>query len=195
MTTANVTISNQKTKVLLLAGGLGTRLRPLTDDTPKCLISVAGRSLLDYWFDLFQAAGLTDVLINTHHLPEQVREYIASKNETGYFNVQEAYEPKLLGSAGTVHANHNWVGPGENCLIIYADNLSNIDLGELLAFHETHDDPFTMLLFRTPYPTQCGIAELDSKKRSSALSKNLNIHTAIWPMRGHMSSRELLIRK
>jgi len=51
-----------------MAAGLGTRLRPLTDDTPKCLIPIAGRPLLDYWFDLFAAAGLRDILINTHHL-------------------------------------------------------------------------------------------------------------------------------
>ncbi len=60
-------------KAFLLAAGLGTRLRPLTDTVPKCLVPVAGRSLLDRWLDNFRAAGVDEVLVNLHHMPEQVR--------------------------------------------------------------------------------------------------------------------------
>jgi mannose-1-phosphate guanylyltransferase len=153
------------TKVLLLAGGLGTRLRPLTDTTPKCLVPVAGRPLLDYWFDAFADAGISDVLINTHHLPGQVRAYIAKQNQTGHFRVRESYEPTLLGSAGTVAANRDWIAPGDTCLIVYADNLSDVDLSQFLQFHKGHGGPLTMLLFHTPYPTKCGIAALDAGNR------------------------------
>src|SRR5687767_4417606 len=116
------------TKSLLLAGGLGTRLRPLTDTTPKCLVPIRGRPLLDYWFDAFVRAGIADVLINTHHLPDQVRAYIGQKNASGQFRVAEAYEPTLLGSAGTHHANRDWIKTGDTALIVYADNLSDVDL-------------------------------------------------------------------
>ena len=92
-------------KVVLLAGGLGTRLRPLTDHTPKCLIPIADKPLLDYWFEAFSRAGLREVLINNHHLPTQLRKYIEDKNASGRFDVTEAYEPELLGSAGTIAAN------------------------------------------------------------------------------------------
>jgi mannose-1-phosphate guanylyltransferase len=160
-----MSLAPRKTKVLLLAGGLGTRLRPITDQVPKCLVPIAGRPLLDYWFDGFDRAGLTDVLINTHHLAERVREYIAGKNREGRFRVQEAYEPELLGSAGTVHANRSWIGDGENCLIVYADNLSDVDLGRLLEAHSSHGGPVTMMLFRTQYPERCGIATLDEAGR------------------------------
>ncbi|HEV8607754.1 MAG TPA: nucleotidyltransferase family protein [Tepidisphaeraceae bacterium] len=153
------------TKVLLMAAGMGTRLRPLTDDTPKCLIPIAGRPLLDYWFDLFAAAGLHDILINTHHLPHKVRTYLDRINHLGQFRVQEAYEPTLLGSAGTVHHNRNWIAPNETALIIYADNLSNVDLSSLLSFHHSHNGPMTMLLFRAPYPERCGIAKMDDSAR------------------------------
>ncbi len=152
-------------KVLLLAGGLGTRLRPLTDHTPKCLVPIAGKPLLDYWFERFASAGLRDVRINTHHLPDPVRSYIAQQNATGSFAVSETYEPKLLGSAGTITANADYVAEDERCLIVYADNLSDVDLGALLAFHETHADPFTMMLFHTEYPQRCGIATLDGQQR------------------------------
>lgn len=152
-------------KALLLAGGIGSRLRPLTDHTPKCLVPVAGRPLLEYWLDRFARAGIRDVLINTHHLHEKVRDFIAQVNRSGRFRMQEAYEPQLLGSAGTVHANRNWINPGETCLVVYADNFSDVDLASLLDYHHSHGQPMTMMLFRAPRPEQCGIAELDPSGR------------------------------
>ena len=152
-------------KVLLLAAGLGTRLRPLTDAVPKCLVPIAGRSLLDYWFGCFAQAGVHDVLINTHYLREQVQAYIRKVNRRGVFRVQEFYEPELLGSAGTVHATRDFAPRDGDVVIVYADNLSNVDLGQLIRFHRSHVDPLTMMLFRTPYPRQCGIAELDRDSR------------------------------
>lgn len=149
-------------KVVLLAGGLGTRLRPITDRVPKCLVPVAGRPLLDYWFDSFRAAGLRDVLINNHHLPKQLRAYIAEKNATAMFRVTEFFEPELLGSAGTIHANRAFADDADNVLIVYADNLSSVDLAAMLQFHRAHGGPMTMLLFRTEYPEKCGIAQLDA---------------------------------
>lgn len=152
-------------KVLLLAGGLGTRLKPLTDVTPKCLIEIAGRPMLDYWFDCFEQADLFDVRINNHHLPLLVRDYIAQRNERGDFRVSEVYEPTLLGSAGTVHANRDFVDADDLCVIVYADNLSNVDLGAMMDFHQSHNDPFTMLLFRAENPKKSGIATLDDDAR------------------------------
>ncbi len=157
--------SGARVKAVLLAAGLGTRLRPLTDTTPKCLVPIADRPLLDYWFDGLGTAGVRDVLLNTHHLPEQVRSYIEKINAADRFHVTEAYEPKLLGSAGTIHANAAWMDDADDGLIIYADNLSSVDLRGLLTFHRSHDDPFTMLLFHTQYPSLCGIAELDAQGR------------------------------
>src|SRR5687767_3275709 len=152
---------SRRDKVVLLAGGLGTRLRPITDATPKCLVPVAGRPLLDYWFDSFAAAGLRDVLINNHHLPDQVRAYIAEKNRSTKFRVSEFFEPKLLGSAGTIHANRSFADDADDVLIVYADNLSSVDLSAMLNFHRGHGGPMTMLLFRAQYPEKCGIAQLD----------------------------------
>ena len=62
-------------KALLLAAGLGTRLRPLTDRTPKCLVPVLGKPLLEYWLDMLLGGGIAEVLVNTHHLAEQVEAY------------------------------------------------------------------------------------------------------------------------
>ena len=105
------------------------------------------------------------MLINTHHLPGEVRAYIDRRNRSGRFRVSEAYEPELLGSAGTIHANRDWIDDADTCIIIYADNLSSVDLAEMFRYHRSHDDPFTMLLFHAPEPRKAGIAELDEEDR------------------------------
>lgn len=148
------------TQALLLAGGLGTRLRPLTETTPKCLIPVAGKRILDYWIEALDRVGIEEALLNTHHHAGQVRDYIAEVNARGGVQLTETYEPELLGSAGTVHANRYWAR-GE-VIVIYADNLSDLDLGDFVAVHKAHAEPMTMALFHTPYPEKCGIATLNA---------------------------------
>jgi histidinol-phosphate phosphatase family protein len=154
-----------RVKALLLAGGLGTRLRPLTDSVPKCLIEVLDRPLLDFWVDRLAEAGIGEARVNTHALPEQVRDYIARVNSAGRVHLVESYEPVLLGSAGTVAANPDLADLADQIVVVYADNLSDIDLRPLLDFHRSHNDPFTMMLFHTPNPRACGIAELDASGR------------------------------
>ena len=154
-----------KVKALLLAAGLGTRLRPLTQRVPKCLVPIHGRPLLDYWFDLLYDTPIHDVLINTHHLRDQVVCYLEQLMPAGRFLLREAYEPQLLGSAGTIAANRDWMDDADTCLVVYTDNLSAVKLSELIHYHQSHDDPFTMMLFHTRSPRDCGIAQLDEQER------------------------------
>jgi len=149
-------------KAFLLAAGLGTRLRPLTDKIPKCLVPINGKSLLLIWLELCQHHGITEVLINTHHLAEQVNEFIENhKSKFQFLTIRQTHEPVLLGSAGTLIANRKFVENESLFLILYVDNLTNANLTELIKFHHRHGDLFTMGLFRTDNPTSCGIAELD----------------------------------
>jgi histidinol-phosphate phosphatase family protein len=150
---------------MLLAGGLGTRLRPLTDTLPKCLVPIAGRPLLDFWVDCLAEAGMAEARINTHALADVVRGYIERVNAAGQVRLVESHEPTLLGSAGTVTANADLADGVDQIVIIYADNLSDIDLRPLIAFHRRHGDPLTMVLFRTPFPRACGIVELGEAGR------------------------------
>jgi histidinol-phosphate phosphatase family protein len=150
---------------IVLAAGLGTRLRPLTDVVPKCLVPIAGRPLLDDWIERLARAGVTQARVNTHALPEQVRGFIDRVNRSGRLSLTETYESTLLGSAGTIAANADLADGADHVIIIYADNFSDVDLAAMLAFHECHGDPFTMLLFRAPNPRACGIAELDGEGR------------------------------
>jgi mannose-1-phosphate guanylyltransferase len=160
-----------RTKALLLAGGLGTRLRPLTETTPKCLIPVAGRPMLDYWLDALEAAGIDAALLNTHHLRDAVKTWLDAANARRSVRIEEAWEPELLGSAGTLTANRAWADDADTVLVIYADNLSSIDLTAFLACHRAHPDPFTMALFHAPNPRACGIATLDGQGRITAFTE------------------------
>ncbi len=156
------------TKAVILAAGLGTRLRPLTDRIAKCLVPIADRALLDYWLIELVRAGVRDVLINTHAHREAVVRHLEAVNQRGGQRITETYEPELRGSAGTIAANAGFADTpdaADAVIIIYADNFSAVDLGDMLAYHESHDDPMTMLLFHSPTPHTCGIAELDADHR------------------------------
>jgi mannose-1-phosphate guanylyltransferase len=144
---------------VLLAAGLGTRLRPLTDTTPKCLVKVAGRTLLDIWLDALAAAAVTEVLVNTHHLPEQVEDHLARRGGV-LPRVRTVHEPQLLGSAGTLMANRQLLERDEVFLAINADNLTDFDVRTLVDAHRTGGTAATITVFRSTTPTRCGIVEV-----------------------------------
>ena len=146
-------------RALLLAAGLGTRLRPLTDRTPKCLVPIHGRPLLDYWLELLIGAGIEHILINTHWLPERVNEFIAASPYSDRVNL--VHEPELLGTGGTVWANRDFF-KGADFLLAHADNLTDFDVKALMKAHATRptECAMTMLAFRTDDPRSCGILEL-----------------------------------
>ena len=154
-------------KAILLAAGLGTRLRPLTDTIPKCLVPIGGRPLLSYWIALLERHGFDEVLVNVHHLPEQVQAFV--RRVSSGLRITLFEEPDLLGSAGTVHANRAWVSDGSPFLIAYADNLTNVDLSRLMAAHTRHAPLLTMALFPSDEPTRCGIAELENGANAGAI--------------------------
>ncbi len=145
----------------MLAAGLGTRLRPLTDQIPKCLIPIGGRPLMSYWLDLLVAHGVERVVINSHHLHEQMVTYVQSLDLP--IRITLTYEPTLLGSAGTLRANRRFTDGEDDFLVVYADNLTNVNLSELFQQHRRSAKIATLALFRTAQPSRCGIVSLDSE--------------------------------
>lgn len=147
-------------KALLLAAGLGTRLRPLTETVPKCLVPIHGKPLLDYWLDLLFEAGIDRVLINCHWLAEKV----ASHVETSRWRtrIDLVSEPQLLGTGGTIVKNRGYFGD-DAFLVAHADNLTDFDVRGLIRAHARRPTgcALTMLAFRTDDPRSCGILELD----------------------------------
>ncbi|HTV54435.1 MAG TPA: nucleotidyltransferase family protein [Terriglobia bacterium] len=145
-------------KAYLLAAGLGTRLKPITDHIPKCLVPIGGRPLLSIWLDICEDLGISEVLINTHHLAQQVRDWAAA--QISPIRVHLVHEQTLLGSAGTLAANSAFAGGDEYFYILYADNLVDADLRVLESCHSRHGGVLTMGLFRSPKPEDCGIVTL-----------------------------------
>ncbi|MCE9613293.1 MAG: nucleotidyltransferase family protein [Lentisphaerae bacterium] len=151
-------------KAVLLAAGVGARLQPLTDHIPKCLVPINGLPLLGHWFRLLARHGYTDLLVNTHHLGGQVRAFVEAWRAPG-LRIALFHEPVLLGSAGTVAANRRFMAGAGDFLIVYADNLTDMDLSAFRRFHVGRRSPFTIGLFESPEPSQCGIAECNSEGR------------------------------
>jgi mannose-1-phosphate guanylyltransferase len=150
-------------KAFLLAAGLGSRLRPITDTTPKCMLAIGGRPLLDIWLDAFDRAGVDEVLVNLHHLPDVVRNHLEARAGSGHPpGVRTVFEPELLGSAGTLAANRAWVGGEQMFLACYADNLTDFDLRSLAETHRTHGAIATLTVFHSERPSAGGVVELDA---------------------------------
>jgi len=148
-------------KAFLLAAGGGTRLGQLTKTIPKCLVPIKGKPLLHYWLRLCERYGIREVLINLHHLPHLVEEFL--NNSSYRLEIKTFCEEELLGSAGTIAANRDFVAGEEAFFILYADNLTNVNLEKMWQFHKGHGGVLTMGLFKANKPGECGIAELDRK--------------------------------
>jgi mannose-1-phosphate guanylyltransferase len=145
-------------KAFLLAAGLGSRLRPITDSIPKCMAEIDDRPLLDIWLDAFDRAGVDEVLVNLHYLPDVVTAHLADR--VGTPAVRTFFEPELLGSAGTLRANRQWVAGEEMFLVCYADNLTSFDLSSLIDAHRQWRPIATLTAFHSEHPSAGGVLEL-----------------------------------
>jgi mannose-1-phosphate guanylyltransferase len=150
-------------KAFLLAAGIGSRLRPITDTIPKCLVPIDDRTLLDIWLAELGRVGVDEVLINMHHLADAVRGHVAA--HTGPPSVRLVYEPELLGSAGTLRANREWVAGEEFFLACNADNLTDFDLDELIDAHVAGNRVATLAVFHSETPSAGGVVEIDEAGR------------------------------
>jgi len=150
-------------KAFLLAAGIGSRLRPITDSLPKCMVPIDDRPMLDIWLDAFDRAGVDEVLVNLHHLPDVVGDHLAMR--TGPPAVRTFFEPELLGSAGTLVANRQWVAGEEFFLACYADNLTDFDLRSFIDAHRAHGAIATLAVFHSERPSAGGVVELDEAGR------------------------------
>ena len=125
-------------KAMVLAAGLGTRLRPLTDDRPKALVQVAGRTLLEITLARLRACGIREVIVNVHHFAHMVLEYLKTHDDFG-MRIEVSQEETLLDTGGGLKkaawffledSHHN-----EPFILHNVDVISTIDLGRIVQFH------------------------------------------------------------
>lgn len=151
-------------RAVILAAGLGERLRPLTLKIPKCLLPINGRPILEIWLEFCRRASIERVLVNTHHLAAQVESFVRARR--GRPEVTTVHEETLLGSAGMLAYNRGFLETERPFAVIYADTLiPRIDLDAMFRFHEQHGELVTLGLFHTTTPEECGIVEMSGDGR------------------------------
>ena len=151
----------KEVRALLLAAGLGTRLHPLTENWPKCLMPIGERPLLEYWLETLHSTNVKKVMVNLHHHYETVQEFLSRPRFMDW--VFSVYEETLLGTAGTFRANKDFF---HECttLLVHADNWCQCDFADFIEFHSYHRPSnclITMMTFETSSPETCGIVKTD----------------------------------
>lgn len=121
---------------MALAAGLGTRLRPLTDDRPKALVEVAGRTLLELTLARLRAFGIHDVIINTHHFADRIAAYLHIHENFG-MHIEISYEEVLLDTGGGLKKAASFFCDSDDPFLVHnVDVLSTIDFNQMLQFHK-----------------------------------------------------------
>ena len=155
-------------RAILLAAGLGTRLRPLTDSIPKCMVPIKGRPLLDIWCESLLGAGVEKILVNLHYKSEVVKDHLSRSKFAA--SIVTVFEPVLLGTAGTLIKSRDFFS-GDDGILLHADNYSEASITDLIQAHQNRPKScdMTMLAFRTTTPETCGVLEVDSSNVLQAM--------------------------
>ena len=151
-------------RVIVLAAGEGSRLRPLTLDRPKPMVPIAGKPLLDITLGWLRDQGLSDIAINLHYKPDVIVNYFGDGSAHGV-QIHYSREEKILGTAGAVGRIKEWVN-GDPLVVVYGDVLTDLNLRAMLDFHcqQIKHDPsaaVTMSLYHVPNPTEVGLVGMD----------------------------------
>ena len=147
---------------MILAAGYGSRLRPLTSHTPKCMVPVAGKPVLEHTIEWLVGYGITDIIINVSHLANVVTSHFSDGQRWGA-RISYSIEERPLGTAGGVK-KASWFFD-RSFLVWYGDNLSRCNLRRLFAFHQSKGGAATIGLHHREDVSQSGIVALDSDDR------------------------------
>lgn len=121
---------------MILAAGLGTRLRPITDTIPKALVEINGKTLLEHSIDHLKINGIKEVIVNVHHFPDQIIEFLEKKKNFGLKIEVSDERDELLDTGGGVKKASWFFEGGGPFVVRNVDVLSDIDLGAMLSFHK-----------------------------------------------------------
>jgi len=153
-------------KAIVLAAGLGTRIRPAARKTPKVMLCIAGRPVLEHNLLRLRDAGIKRVYINLHYMPQAIKNYFGNGSRFG-LEIEYSYEKRLLGTAGGVKKiAKNFK---KSFLVVYGDNFTNFNFKRLIDFHEKKGAAVSIALFNKKTNQNSGIAgssvEIDKRSR------------------------------
>ncbi|MDY6790796.1 MAG: sugar phosphate nucleotidyltransferase [Thermodesulfobacteriota bacterium] len=167
-------------KSMILAAGMGTRLLPYTEKTPKPLFPVAGQPLLDIIIRKLMHAGSTAIIINTHHLHQKVESFIRKIEYS--IPIYTRYEPAILGTGGGIKNVIDFVG-NQPFMVVNSDIVTDIDLKKVYDYHLNHTYPVTLVLCDNHFFNSVSLNKngfiIDFAKESSTPSRDLMTFTGI----------------
>ena len=144
-------------KAMILAAGLGLRLRPITEHTPKALVPVAGRPMIEYSLLFLRSGGIRQVIINVCHLGGQIEDYLGDGARLG-LQIEYSREPELLDTGGAVLKSKPFLAEGP-FIVINSDVIIDLPLAELVAFHARRGPIATLVLRPDPKAEEYGAIE------------------------------------
>ena len=149
-------------KAMVLAAGLGTRLRPITYEMPKPMVPVLNRPVMEHILRLLARHGFTETIANLHWFPETIEARFGDGSDFG-LELSYSREERLLGTSGGVRNAADFLG--DSFLVISGDALTDIDLGAMRDFHDSHDGVATLATKRVDHTSQFGVAITDADGR------------------------------
>ena len=156
--------------VVLMAGGFGTRLRPLTDEVPKPLLKVGEKAVLERIVERFVASGFSTFYISLHYLPEKVVDYFGDGSKWGV-NIQYMYEETPLGTAGALSLLPHDQLDDSPVILMNGDLLTNVDFEQLLLFHHEHEAVATMCVREYGFEVPYGVVEAKDHSITKIIEK------------------------
>ena len=150
-------------RVMIMAAGIGTRLRPITDLVPKPMAPIVNKPALYHILRLLRRHDLREVIINLHHLPDVITSYFGDGRALG-MEIEYSFEPELLGTAGGVKKNADFLGGG-TFLVISGDALTDLDLTGLVAAHRRKGAIATLAVKEVADPSLYGVVVADDDER------------------------------
>ena len=149
-------------KAIIMAGGKGTRLMPLTNSIPKPMVNIIDKPVLEYVINLCKNHGITEIGITLGYLPDAIVDYFGDGKKFGV-NITYFFEDEPLGTAGGVKNAEGYLG--EDFVVLSGDAYSEIDLTRAIEFHKQKESLFTIVATPHPNPVGYGIIELDFENR------------------------------
>lgn len=150
-------------RAVLMAGGSGTRLRPLTCDLPKPMVPVLNRPIAEHIINLLKLNGIDEVIATLHYLPDVMRDYFQDGSDFGIQMTYAVEEDQPLGTAGCVKNIAELLD--DTFLVISGDSITDFDLRAAIAFHKAHNSKATLVLTRVPNPLEFGVVITDANYR------------------------------
>jgi NDP-sugar pyrophosphorylase family protein len=161
-------------RAMIVAAGLGTRLRPLTHLRPKPVVPVRGLPLLAYPLALLAAHGVNEVIVNTHHLPERLRAAADACRPPGV-RVSFSHEERLLGTGGGIRRAAAFLRESDPCLILGGDMVLDYDLRALVAAHRERENALTLLLREDRRAEAFGTIGIDANGRLRRIGRRFDL--------------------